>query len=55
MPVIVSKKGLPITGDVQVCNLWTPGIDDRMSVHRTDCRVLIMKGTGSVHWSLASI
>ena len=37
MPVLVSKKGSPIAGNVWVCDLWTLGIEDRVYVHRTDC------------------
>ena len=32
-----SQKGVPIAGDVLVCDLWTLGIEDRVYVHRTDC------------------
>jgi len=37
VPVRVSRKGVPIVGAVLVCDLWTLGIEDRVSVHRTDC------------------
>jgi hypothetical protein len=37
MPVRGIQKGVPIAGDVLVCDLWTLGIEDRVYVHRTDC------------------
>jgi hypothetical protein len=37
VPVRGIRKGVPIAGDVLVCDLWMLGREDRVYVHRTDC------------------